>query len=215
MSTLQNIRDFIAAAGSLVRFLNHPPMPLMPGASYYGIGLNMGGDLELQKHQFIWPLGSQYLLDPNEVNGWSIRGPFDDLMTIDLGNANSAVRTQTAGGLMFPWPVRLLQMGAFHRNSNADVEAWGFNIFKQLKTNNSTAVTTTHLIDEVADNSGVGPRDYQTTIPQMSTIPFDAAEPNNIIGENEILTLAVSAPTAVTTNYYVQMYGGYLLFERV
>lgn len=169
---------------------------------------------QYEARDFIFPLGGQFLLDPNEINGWQIQGPYDDSNTGDLGNANSTNLSQNAGGLSFPWDVKLLKFYAWHRNNNSSAHAWGWVLWKQQKTNNSSSRTTTFIVNEPAGNNNTGTRDYNNTNPQLTDLDLSEV-PNNVIPAGNVLGLGVSAPTAQTTNRYVQIMSGYFHLERV
>lgn len=159
----------------------------------------------------VWPLGGEILLDPNEHCGWGPRGPFDDRQTQDLGNVGANLN-RNAGGLSFPFDVQLSRFRAWHRNSNADAQAWGWRIAVQQKTAASNAVTSSDILNQVSDNGGAGPNDYGNNQNQLTDVTF--ATPTTITA-GDVLVLGVEAPTANTTNRYVQIQSGYLLLERV
>ena len=119
---------------------------------------------------FLWPLGGQFLLDPNEINGWGIQGPIDHSNTQDLGNVGAANLSRLSGGLCFPFAVRIEHFFAWHSNSAANAQAWGWVLAKQQKTAGSNTVTTTYILDEVADNGGTGPRNYGNNQNQQTDI---------------------------------------------
>ena len=184
-----------------------------PGAGLYQLHINAAGDASWSAapgYEFIFPLGGQFLADPNEVNGIGNIGPYDNTNTQDLGNVGAANLSWLAGGLSFPWPVKLKRFWTVHRINNSAVEPWGWVIFRQTKTNASATVSTTYILDEVADNAGVGPRDYGNTIIRISDETLDETIP-----AGEVLGWGIAAPTAITTNRYVQILSGYFLFEKV
>lgn len=166
-------------------------------------------DIATLRAPWVYPLGGQYLLDPGEMNGWGVLGPGDDTNTQDLGNFDTNTPAHTAGGLVFPWDVRITRFFAWHRNSNNSAQAWGWVLFDQEKTAGANTDPTTFIINEVVDNGNVGPRDYGNNINQQTDMSLDYTLP-----AGHTLTLGVSSPTAVTTNYYVQIMSGYLLLER-
>lgn len=167
---------------------------------------------ELRK--FIFPLGGRFLLDPNEFNAWGQLGPYDDTNSLDLGDVGDTTPSRLAGGVMFPWDVKLIQMQAFHQNSNALAEAWGWRIFRQAKaatpTAGSSVVTAVDILNEV-NGATVGPRDYGNNVTQKTELTFTDVT----IPAGEVLVLGVESPTAVATNYYVNIFSGFLEFERV
>ena len=81
----------------------------------------------------IVPLGGQFLLDPNEINGWGITGPTDDSNTVDLGDSNVTNLSRFAGGYCWPFAVRLKRMFAWHYNSNNNAQAWGWVVSRQAR----------------------------------------------------------------------------------
>lgn len=159
-------------------------------------------------------IGGQLLFDPNEINGWGVVGPIDDTNAQDLGDVGAANLSRLAGGISYPFDVRIERFYAWHQNNNADAQAWGWVLAKQEKQSNSNTVATDYVLDEVADNAGVGPRDYSSTVTQLTDIDLSSAT-NNVIPAGEVLTLGAAAPTAVTTNRYVRVMSGYLHFTRV
>lgn len=158
-------------------------------------------------------LSGQWLLDPNEVNGWGQLGVHDNVNSQDLGNVGANLN-RLAGGLMFPFDVRLKRMKAWHYNSNGSALPWGWVFFKQQKLEDDNDVTTTYIHDEVANNGGEGPRDYGNNRNYPTDILFNG---NNeaIINEGVMFGMGVASPTAITTNYYVRILTGFLEFERL
>lgn len=171
-------------------------------------------DLPATPHlrQFTESVAGSWLLDPNEHTGWGTRGPVDEAVAQDLGNVG-ADYVRTSGGFMYPFDVKILGFRAKHRNSNVAVEAWGWRFGYHTWTGGSNTVVTTNLLEEVADNAGVGPRDYNNTTNQDTD--FDWSSNGWVMPAGAIFTVGVEAPTAVTTNYYVDIMAGYLLLERV
>lgn len=169
----------------------------------------------VNSNQFLFPLGGQWLLDPDEVNGWGILGPYDNSNTQDLGNV-AQQQNELAGGLVFPWDVRLLSFFAWYRIGNASALPWGWRVIHQQKFENSVDQTNFVLLDEVVDNGGVGPRDEPTTRPHTTNIDFTEGGTviPDIIPVENTLNVSVVSPTAETTNRFVQIMSGYLLFER-
>ena len=162
----------------------------------------------------LWfPLAGQWLLDPNEVNGWGVVGPYDNTNTQDLGNVGATTWSSNAGGIMFPFPVKITRFKAVHQNNATAAQAWGWVLGRTTPVDDANAVQpVTFLLDEVAANEGNGPRDYSNTRWHITDVDsFDST----VIPEGDILTLAVSAPTADGTNRYVRVQSGFLLFERV
>ena len=160
-------------------------------------------------------LGSRYLLDPNEINVMGPFGEIDTAHTLDAGNVGSLSWNRLSGGYSFPWDVRLKRMYAQHYNTNAAAEAWGWVIAKLEVTFDSNAtLPAEYILDEVADNGGVGPRDYQDNNRQLTDIVFPDSAANFIPADTQV-GMGAAAPTANTTNYYTNIFTGYLLFERV
>ena len=171
------------------------------------------GQRSKENREDIYPLGGQFLLDPNEFNGWGNNGPIDNSNTQDLGNVAVANPNRNAGGISFPWDVDLLGFFAWHRNSNGAAEAWGWRIGMQTKNAGSNTVSWVDVISEVADNGGVGPRNYSNNQNQQTSIDLSVLT-NNVLTAGDVLVLGVEAPTANTTNYFVQIHSGYLHFRR-
>jgi hypothetical protein len=156
----------------------------------------------------------QFLLDPNEVNGWGVQGFVDNINAQDLGNLGAANLSRVSGGFVFPFDVRIKRISAWHRNSNNSAEAWGWVVYRQQKTNASNAIVTTFMLDESFDrgNGQLNLRDYGNNQNQFSDLTSFV---NDVIPAFELIGIAVGAPTANTTNYYVQVYGGMVEFERI
>jgi len=166
-----------------------------------------------KKNCFSIYLSGQFLLDPDEVNGWGVLGPYDNTNNQDLGNVDSNLN-RNSGGFSFPFRVRIRNFMAWHKNNNADALAWGWILAKQIKTPSSNVFTTTYVLDEVADNGGVGPRDYSNNTNQMTSL-FLKDLPESILEKDEVLILGVASPTAVATNRWVQIQSGYIEFEKL
>lgn len=159
----------------------------------------------------IFPLGGQFLLDPDEFNAWGVIGPIDNINTQDLGNVG-ANPSRFSGGLVFPFDVRLTHLYAWHANSDASAQAWGWRIIRQEKFAGVNTATSVDILAEVFDNAGVGPRNYADNRVQKTDIDLSAS---GIIPAGQTITLGVESPTAVGTNYYVRIMSGYLQFARV
>lgn len=161
---------------------------------------------------YVLPLSGQFLLDPNEINGWGILGPHDNTNNQDLGNSTPqpANLAWTAGGYCFPFDVKLNRLFAWHRNNNNAAEAWGWVVAMQNKTPNATTVSTAFVLDEVDANGGAGPRNYLNNRPQQTDVAL-----TGVLSAGAVLCLGVSAPTAQTTNRWVQVLSGYIEVERV
>ena len=172
-----------------------------------GAGLSILPDGTIISSEFIFPLGGQFLLDPNEMNGWGVQGPYDDVISNDWGNVGDTTPTRLVGGLVYPFDVKIKQFYAWHRNSNAAVHAWGWILLRQTKTEDTLDQSSVFILDEVGSGSL---RDYGNNRNQLTNISLD-----HTIPAGETLGLAVAAPTAVATNYYVQVMSGYFLLERI
>ena len=158
--------------------------------------------------------GGQFLLDPNEINGFGVMGPFDDSNTQDLGDVGTEP-TQVAGGWHRPFDFKVTRLSGWIRESNNDaVDPWGFLLFRQKKTDGSNDRVNTKILAEVAENNGVGPRSYDGTQPFWFSVDL-SSRPNNIVEVGEILGFGVEAPTAMLTNRHVQFMSGLIEFERV
>lgn len=170
--------------------------------------------IDIGRDEFWFPMGNQYLLDPNERNTWGLLGPYDNTNSQDIDNADQTTVAYTAGGLMFPYDVRVKKMRVRWRINNTAAESFGFYLASFTPVDNSTAdVPENIILDEVADNGGVGPNDPGNTNNHTSewTFPSTAV----VSGDVDVLTFGVKSPTADATNRYVQIPSGYILFERV
>lgn len=201
------------------------PNPLVPD-TVYAIRSGAGFDLyfsdvtgaiahPLNSQKFLPPeqIWGQFLLDPNEFNAWGQIGYGDNTNSQDLGNVGAEI-TRLAGGIMYPFDVQLLSFKAFHRNSNANAQAWGWRLARQVKNGGSNTVSFNDIIRECtgAGATAVAPRDYGNNTTQYTNIDLSATA---TVPAGEVIILGVEAPTANTTNYYVQVFGGYLYLERV
>jgi hypothetical protein len=161
--------------------------------------------------QITFPIGGQYLLSANDYNGWSDLGPYEGGLSQPLGTVGGAV-DRIAGGVAFPFDVRLVRFFAWHYNSDAGALPWGWRVVRQAKVAGSNAVTFENMLDEVGNNAGVGPRDYGDSQNQLIDI---AAFANDVVPAGEVVVLGVEAPTALSASNYVQIMSGYLQFERI
>ena len=161
-------------------------------------------------HNEIITLGSRYLLDPNEYAGWSSDGIIDQTMTADLGNVGGSI-SRTAGGVCYPYDVKVVRLFAWHYNSNEAVLPWGFRIAALAKTAGSNSVSYTDILRQCvgAGATAIAPNDYGNITTQLTDVAID--EP--VIPAGQLINFGVEAPTAVTTNYYVQMMGGFIEIE--
>ena len=157
-------------------------------------------------------LGSRFLLDPNEFCGLGVDGIYDQTHTSDLCNVgDSPVRT--AGGITYPFDVQMKRMFAWHYNSAASAQAWGWRIFYQQKYENSTARDNTNILREVIGTgaTAVAPRDYQNNMEQLTDIDLSDTP---IVPAGKMIGWGVEAPTAEGTNRYVYVQTGYFLIEK-
>ena len=154
-------------------------------------------------------VSGQFLLDPNEFNAWGTTGFVDNSNTQDIGNVGAGMTAQV-GGLCYPMDVTLKRFYCWHRNSNGAALPWGWRIARQEKNENSTTRTDTDILRECVgtDATAVAPRDYQNASMQLTDVTID-----HVIPAGQTIVLGVESPTAVTTNYYVQMFGGCFVFE--
>jgi len=168
----------------------------------------------IKKIPIIHQVGGQFLLDPNEINGWGVLGWIDNSNTQDLGNVGAANLTRIIGGLVFPFDVRIKRFFAKHYNSNGGALPWGWVVGRQRKNTPGNTTTTTFMLDESFDRGAgqFGLRDYGNNQNQESDITSFV---DDIIPSGEVIFLGVGAPTANTTNQFVRILAGYLEFERV
>ena len=164
-----------------------------------------------------WPLGGQFRLDTvaNEINGWGSVGPVDDSNTQQIGAVGDVTLSRNAGGLVFPFDVHLRRFYTWHRNNNGDAQPWGWVIHRMVKNAGSNTVSSTYVLDEVADNGGTGPRNYGNGQTQLTDIDLTAVTAAQNIPAGETIGLGVAAPTAGTSQRFVQIHSGYMLFEIV
>lgn len=173
-----------------------------------------GAFTKLEDREVIFTLGGQFLADPNEINGWGVLGPYDNSNTQDLGNSQVTSLNRVAGGICFPYDVEITRMYAWHYNSSAALQPWGWVLASQEKVAGSNTQTTTIILNEVTANNGVGPRDYGDTQNQLTDIDFTGL-PNKVIPAGHTIILGLDSPTANGTNYYSRILSGYLSFRRV
>jgi len=172
------------------------------------------GDQVKQLAVNVVDISGQFLLDPNEINGWGAIGMHDNTNSQDLGNVNAANWVRTSGGFRRPYDIQLLSLEADTYNTNAAAHAWGWAMARQLKTGGSNTVSTTMIINEAIDNGGAGLRDYGNNQNQKTLIDL-SANANALVPAGEIVVLGVAAPTAGTTNYYVRVMSGFISYRRV
>jgi len=177
------------------------------------VDATQSGSMILTPNCIIFPLGGQFLADPGEQNGWTI-GPYDDTNSADLGNTAVENLTRLAGGLMYPFDVRLVKMDIRHRNNNNDMQPFGWFFAKQVKNAGSNVVTTTTILNETVENGGIGPHDYSDNQNQHTVIDF-TNNPEKVIKAGLTLTMGIDCPTAVETNRYSQIQSGYLHLQII
>lgn len=167
----------------------------------------------VELNTIIFPIGGQFLLDPNEFNAWGVLGPYDNVNSQDLGNVGAAPN-RLAGGICFPFDVQMEQFYAWHQNNNAGILPWGWRIVSQEKTGGSNAVTTTDILREVTGTgaTGIAPRDYQNTSNQLTDVDLTGSP---IVPAGHVIGLGVESPTAVNTNRYVRVMSGFFKLRRV
>ena len=159
----------------------------------------------------------RFLSDPNEINGWGVLGAYDNTNSQDLGNVSAANLSRLSGGPMWPYQVKITGLYAYHRDSNSAtdiIEPWGWAMLRQKKTGGTNTITDEYILDEVADNGGVGPRAYGNSVTQETMIDLSSAA-NNVLSPFETLVLGLAAPTATPVNRYVEVMSGIITMERV
>ncbi|MCG7492479.1 hypothetical protein [Thalassobius sp. Cn5-15] len=168
----------------------------------------------------------QYLLDPNEVNGVGVLGPNDQSQTADLGDVTAlnnlaigAGMTNSLGGWIFPFDVKLTGVDAIHDNSNGLAEAWGWMIWHtSFSFNSNNEAFQGFLLNECS--TGFGLRDYQNPSKQRTSVTTTTSDIGGptladvVIPAGNMVTLGVGAPTAPSANYFVRVNAGNLRFER-
>ena len=160
-------------------------------------------------------LSGRFLCDPNEINGWGLLGPHDNVNTQDIGNSNATQFLWSTGGYTRPFDYELKKLYVRCRNNNSEVQAWGFVLgHSAIVANTTAALETKMVLHEVNDNGGVGPRDYGNTTPKIIEIDLSGLADNTVQAYRR-LTLGVSAPTAVATNRYVEIADGFIEYKRI
>lgn len=181
----------------------------------YEIKLMMETEMATGPDTIYYHIGGQYLLDPNEINGWGSIGPTDNTNNQDLGNVGGAALSRASGGIMFPYDVEVIGLTTWHQNSSTSAQPWGWVLARQSKTAGANTVTTSFILDEsterVGIDNGAGLRDYSSTTTQYTDLSIST---NNTVPAGEVMILAVGAPTANATNYYVRIHAGYLTLVR-
>jgi|GEM_PF-3248595 len=159
-------------------------------------------------------VNGQWLLDPNETNGWGEIGPNDNSNTFDIGSATTTVWHHLVGGYKYPYDVELLYMDIQHRNSSRIAHGWGWALGRVQKIIPGSDDSTVIVLHEVNENGGVGPRDYGNNENQETKLELSQL-PNRVVPAGEVICLAVSSPTAVGANYYVQVPSGVIRMRRL
>jgi len=179
-----------------------------------GGGLDIKADGTIFQNTIIQQFSGQYLCDPNEINGWGVIGFTDNTNSQDLGNVGANNLSRIAGGLSYPFDVRIKRFHAWHQNNNGEILPWGWVMFRQQKNAASNTVTTTFMLDESFDRGTgqFGLRNYGNTTTQLTDITSFV---NDVIPAGDIIGLGVGSPTAVTTNRYVRVMSGYIELERI
>ena len=157
------------------------------------------------------PIGGQFLLDPNETNGWGYIGIVDDTVTFKMADATDTHWARTSGGIMFPIDVELVSFDAWHYNSSNSVQPWGWSLNKQTKTEGSAARSNVSILHELNDGNT---RDYGDTNNRNTSIDF-TGNPEKLIPSGDVFGLGVSTLTTISTNYYVRVMAGMLVFKPV
>lgn len=160
-----------------------------------------------------------FLMDPNEYNGWGDYGIIDVALTQKLGSIGDANLSQYCGGFSFPFDVRLVEMFIKHRDTNSAAGQWGWAVASTTPANDSSSsLPANWVLDEVQEENdapvGQGPRDYNSTKQFITDLSFDESSP--VIPARDTITLMVGCGIGnPTTNYYVRVQSGYMAFERV
>ena len=159
----------------------------------------------------VFQISGQWLLDPGEVNGWQAIGVYDNTNSADLGNIGANVSWLT-GGLLFPFDVKVKRLKMWQRVNNIDALAYGWQLFHSLPVDGSGAGRVpTYLLDQVGDGNLLD-NDNRWYLVDLSA-PAEISDAT--IPAGQVITLAVAAPTAITTNRYAQVGAGFLELERV
>lgn len=157
----------------------------------------------------ILPIGGQWALQNNEVNGWGLQGPLDDSNTQDLGDyaTYTTLNPQQLGGLRFPIDVELVELDLIYRcDTNATLD-WKWLIYTQTKTMNSGTRVTTLVYDGTLGVAGTPTQYTQSTI-----VTGDLT--NAVLTAGDFLCLAAGTPTQIA-NRTVQVYGGYIRLRPI
>ena len=157
-------------------------------------------------------LWGKFLLDPNEINWFTEKWIYSEIYNRNYWTSQSTTINRKAWWVSFPYDVKLNKFHAWHMNSNWAAKAWWWVIWYQTKTAGSNSVTSTIIKNEVTDNWWVWPRNYLNVRNQLTSINLSWWA---IIPAWSVIFLWVDAPTALTTNYYVQIESWYFEFERV
>lgn len=166
---------------------------------------------------FTEKIGGQFFLDTGEYNGWGVLGAVDETNNQDLGNVGASSLSRIAGGIMYPFDVRIKRLRLVHANNNANAIAFGWAIAKLTKNNSSNTQTTEWLYDEAFDRTangvpnGNGLRNYLNNTNQITDISLDV-----IVEAGKVICLMAGSPSGNgDTNRYVRVQSGYFEFERL
>jgi len=194
---------------------------LLPLISLYGLSAADVVNIAALTEPTIDPLiieqvSGEFLLDPNEINSGTIQGTNDERLNGDLGNVGATNLTRTTAGYVFPFAVKLVGFTAHHTNSAVGNNSWGWVFYSLSRTAGANTVSTTFLRDESFNRGDgfFGLRDYANNINQ-STFLGEADFVDTVIPAGDIVFVGVGAPTADTTNNYVRVNSGCMVFERV
>ncbi len=152
--------------------------------------------------------GSRYLFDPNEVNGWTNRGIADDSNNTRVKTLTGAA-TYESGGYMYPFDVRVEALRIDYLLSNNQDYPHGFFLQHQEKTDDSAAITNFEILDQVADNGGVGP--YNPRNPNVHKVNLDlSAVANNVVPAGNVITFGVACSGTRTQDAYLEVMSGHI-----
>ena len=160
-------------------------------------------------------LHGQYLLDPNEFNGWGDIGWGDNVNSQKLSNVGATKLSYVTGGVIYPYDVRITRFVAWHRNTNAAALPWGFRIGYVTKVDNSSSsLPATDIYREClgVDELASAPRNYLNTRVHKTDIDLSNSP---IIPAGSTIYFGVESPTAIGTNYYVRIHSGFLEVEKI
>jgi len=182
----------------------------------------------VNQHAALAPqFSGRFLLDPNEINGFGSRGPNKDVQNnrwsspgflASLPTVSQTTGTNDIGGYTFPFPVKLAEIYAVHKNSAPTARPWGWCAISQEITANSNTETTTVLLREFTGSAAE--RDYGNNIKQITHITLTSNDNGGdpledvVIPAGAVIGIAVGSPTALGNNNYVDVQAGFLKFDR-